>query len=90
MTWAAELKRRNWYCINSVDMPNVFKKYLYDQWYGSLSDEDKQYLEEQKKKRKEQEDRELQDTLRAFRMMTALYSSIAHKYWVQMHIMLKK
>lgn len=79
MAWAAELKRRNWYCINGVVMPNVFKKYLYDQWYGSLSDEDKQYLEEQKKK-KEQEDRELQDTLREIEFLNVMCRSISRYY----------
>lgn len=81
MAWAAELKRRNWYCICGTFMPQIFRKYLYDQWYESLSDEDKQYVAEQKERKKEQEDRELQNTLHALRMMTALCSSIAPKYW---------
>lgn len=82
MAWTAELKRRNWYCINGVFMQRVFRKYLYDQWYESLSDEDKQCLAERKKKKKEQEDRELQNTLREIEMMAALCSSITNKYKV--------
>lgn len=82
MAWAAELKRRNWYCINGVFMPRVFRKYLYDQWYESLSDDDKQRLAERKKKKKEQEDRELQNTLREIEMVAALCSSITNKYKV--------
>lgn len=80
MAWAAELKRRHWYCINGVFMPSVFRKYLYDQWYESLSDEDKQYVTEQRKKRQEQEDRELQDTLREIELVAAMCHSISHKY----------
>lgn len=82
MAWAAELKRRNWYCINGIFMPQIFRKYLYDQWYESLSDEDKQRLAEQKKKKKEQEDRELQNTLCEIEMVAALCSSITNKYKV--------
>ena len=32
-------------------MQKVFRKYLYDQWSESLSDEDKQCLTERKKKK---------------------------------------
>lgn len=59
-----------------------FRKYLYDQWYESLSDDGKQRLAERKKKKKEQEDRELQNTLREIEMVAALCSSITNKYKV--------
>lgn len=46
MTWRAELKRRKWYVILETDMPSIFSQYLYDTWYASLNEEDKQRLEE--------------------------------------------
>lgn len=48
MAWRAELKRRNWYCICGEDMPLFFKKYLYDKWYSSLSQEEKERYEKKK------------------------------------------
>lgn len=47
-----------------------------------VSDEDKQRLAERGKKKKEQEDRELQSTLREIEMVAALCSSITNKYKV--------
>ena len=49
MAWYAELKRRKWYCINSVDMIQLYKQKLYDDWYNALTDEQKQRLEEYRK-----------------------------------------
>lgn len=43
MAWAAELKRRNWYCINGVFMPQIFSRQLRAEWYASLSEEDRQH-----------------------------------------------
>ena len=31
MAWAAELKRRNWYCICGTFMPEIFSRQLYEQ-----------------------------------------------------------
>ena len=45
MAWYAELKRRRWYCIIGIDMIRLYKKKLYDDWYNSLTDEEKQRLE---------------------------------------------
>lgn len=80
MAWAAELKRRNWYCINDVFMPQIFSRQLRAEWYASLSEEDRQRLAARKKK--EQEDRELQNTLCEIEMVAALCSSITNKYKV--------
>ena len=41
MAWYAELKRRKWYCINGIDMMRIYKQKLYDDWYNSLTDEQK-------------------------------------------------
>ena len=49
MAWYAELKRRKWYCINGIDMIRFYKQKLYDDWYNSLTEEQKQRLEEYKK-----------------------------------------
>lgn len=53
MAWYAELKRRKWFCINGVDMIQIYSQKLYDDWYNSLTDEQKQRLEERRKAREE-------------------------------------
>lgn len=64
MAWAAELKRRNWYCICGTFMPQIFSRQLYDEWYASLSEEAKQRLAKKVQKKREKEYRELQQVLR--------------------------
>lgn len=64
MAWAAELKRRNWYCICGTFMPQIFSRQLYDEWYASLSEEVKQHLAKKVQKKREKEYRELQQGLR--------------------------
>lgn len=64
MAWAAELKRRNWYCICGTFMPQIFSRQLYDKWYASLSEEAKQRLAKKVQKKREKEYRELQQGLR--------------------------
>ena len=49
MAYYAELKRRKWYCINRMNMINMYNKYLYDEWHNSLTEEQKQRLEERRK-----------------------------------------
>lgn len=53
MAWYAELKRRKWYCIDGIDMIHLYKRKLYDDWYNSLTDEEKQRLEEYRKEKEE-------------------------------------
>ena len=72
MAWYAELKRRKWYCIRAVDMIRVYKKHLYDEWYNSLTEEEKLRLEEYRKKEKERKEREAQEALYKLAYMTAL------------------
>lgn len=64
MAWAAELKRRNWYCICGTFMPQIFSRQLYDEWYAFLSEEAKQRLAKKVQKKREKEYRELQQGLR--------------------------
>ena len=63
MAWYAELLRRNWYCINGNDMIWWYKKYLYESWYQSLSDEEKERLAEYEKRKREKRKKELKENL---------------------------
>lgn len=63
MAWYAELKRRKWYCINGIDMVSLYSQKLYDDWYNSLTEEQKQRYEEYKKAKAEKREREFKNML---------------------------
>ncbi len=69
MAWYAELKRRKWYCINGIDMIRFYKQKLYDDWYNSLTDEQKQRLEEYRKENEEKRKCDARMALEKFGMM---------------------
>lgn len=75
MAWYAELKRKKWYCINGINMPYLYKKHLYDEWYNSLTEEQKQTLEENRRKQREKDERELQQSLMRIAALTGYYRS---------------
>lgn len=75
MAWYAELKRRKWYCIKGVDMICFYKKYLYDEWYNSLTDEQKQRLEERRQAKKRKEEREARAAMQQLAFLTGYIRS---------------
>lgn len=81
MAWRAELIHRHWYCICGNFMPQIFSKYLYDQWYDSLSNEDKQLLTEYKRKEREKNDIELQECIRRIAVLSAICKSLPKGPW---------
>lgn len=70
MAWYAELKRRKWYCINQWDAITWYQHHLYETWYNSLTEEQKQKLVEIKQKEKEQRNRETQAALMRLAALT--------------------
>lgn len=72
MAWYAELKRRKWYCINGIDMIHEYKKKLYDDWYNSLTDEQKQRLEEYRKAKTEKRKHEAKIALARLEIMNMI------------------
>ncbi len=79
MAWYAELKRRKWYCINQVDMIHWYKKYLYDTWYNSLTEEQKLQLEEQRRRQKEKDERETHAAIMRLMTMTGIIASLNNR-----------
>lgn len=71
MAWYAELKRRQWYCINGIDTITDYRKARYEAWYSSLSEEQKQHLEERKRLREKQAEEELQKSIERIVYMTS-------------------
>lgn len=77
MAYYAELRRRNWYRLNGMrNMIYVFSEKLYQEWYDSLSEEDKQYLDERERKRKEKANAEFDMLLHRMGMMSAMVRSL--------------
>lgn len=76
MAWYAELKRRKWHCINGIDMIQLYRKKLYDDWYNSLTDEQKQRLEEYRKAKAEKNRREAKEAMQRLLMMSGMVSEL--------------
>lgn len=76
MAWYAELKRRKWYCINGIDMIQLYRKKLYDDWYNSLTDEQKQRLEEYRKAKAEKNRREAKEAMQRLLMMSDMVAGL--------------
>lgn len=78
MAWYAELKRRKWYCINGIDMIQLYRKKIYDDWYNSLTDEQKQQLEEYRKEKAEKRKYDAQMALARLGMMFNTMNQLTH------------
>lgn len=78
MAWNAELKRRKWYCINSIDMIQIYRKKLHDDWYNSLTEEQKQQLEEYRKAKAEKRKRDGKMALARLEMMYCILNEYTH------------
>lgn len=78
MSWYAELKRRHWYCINQWDTISWYRKYLYDIWYASLTEEQKAKLKEQKRRADAKRKRELETVFMQFATMTSIVCGLSH------------
>ena len=76
MAWYAELKRHRWHCINQFDAICWYRQYLYDKWYNDLTDEQKQHLEENKRKREEQRRKEAHEAIQRLAFMTATIAGL--------------
>lgn len=73
MAFYAELVRIQWYCVKGFDAIYWYKKKLYDDWYNSLTDEQKQLLEERKKQRAEDDQQRLTNF---FMGLTKIYMNL--------------
>ena len=85
MAFFAELKRRKWYCVNQFNAIRWYRKYLYDEWYNSLTDEQKQKLEEYRRKKKEKEEREAKEAIQRLAYMTATIAGLSNRKYDKYH-----
>lgn len=54
MAFYAEQIRRQWYRVMGVDMISWYSALLYDQWWNSLSDEERDRIESRRKQREDE------------------------------------
>lgn len=80
MAWYAELVRKRWYCICGIDMIHEYKKKLYDDWYNSLTEEEKERLKEIRRQEQEKTDKELKMTMLQLSAMKTLLSEFLIEY----------
>lgn len=78
MAWYAELKRRKWYCINGIDMIQLYRGKIYDDWYDSLTDEQKQRLEEYRKAKAEKRKHDVKTALTRLEWLYSFTNKITH------------
>ena len=80
MAWYAECVRRNWPYLLGCNMIYIYREHLYDEWYASLTDEQKQRLEEQKRRKAEKTEREFKQALQSLAMMNAICAGSPYSY----------
>lgn len=63
MAWYAELRRRDWYCIMGMDMVYEYRRECYENWYASLTDDQRQELKERHERREAEKQEKFRRTL---------------------------
>lgn len=74
MAFYAEMRRRNWYCVNQRNLIIWYSDLLYDEWYNSLTDEQKQRLKEIKMDREAKREAELNNALMGLITLTNFFT----------------
>lgn len=70
MAWFAEMKRRHWYRVIGVNMIYWYSNKLYDEWWGGLTDEQRELIEERRRKRRDREKTEAMTSLMSLAVMS--------------------
>lgn len=55
MAYWAECVRRHWWCVNGFDWISWFSKFHYDNWWNSLTDEQRERIIARRKAKKEKD-----------------------------------
>ena len=77
MAFYAEMKRRNWYCICGTNMISWYSNFLYDEWWNSLTEEQRERIIQRRKARREKADRECREVMQRLLVLSAAVSGIA-------------
>lgn len=66
--------------MEKIKLP--YSNYLYDQWYNSLTDEQRDLLEKARKRKQEQREKEVLETLSRIGMMSNVISKYTNGYYM--------
>lgn len=69
MAWYAELKRRRWYCIVEMDAIHAYKKKLHDDWWESLTPEEREHVLDLVEKKRQRERDEAKQAVQQIMLM---------------------
>ena len=83
MAFYAEMKRRHWYCVNGWNAILWYSDYLYDEWWNSLTDEQREKILERRRKRKEQRAKEAEAALARLLAMTSLVGNMGGNNYIE-------
>lgn len=81
MAWFAEMKRRKWYCICQRNLITWYSNKLYKEWLDSLTPEQKERLEEYRRKKKEKDTEARQALYNLLSFGVALGNAYCGRYW---------
>lgn len=76
MAFYAEMVRRKWHCVNGCDMIRWYKKYRYEMWYASLSEEERVAYHDRLKRDRERAEREARNAIMGLLSMATMCSSL--------------
>lgn len=76
MAWRAELLRRQWYCIKGFNMVTWYSNFLYDEWWNSLSEEQRQKIENYRRAKREREQRESRAAIMRLMSMSCIIAGV--------------
>lgn len=74
MAFYAEMRRRNWYCVNQRNLIIWYSNLLYDEWYNNLTEEQKQRLKEAKINRDIKREAELNNAIMRLITLTNFFT----------------
>ena len=83
MAFYAEMKRRHWYCVNGWNAILWYSDYLYDEWWNSLTDEQRERILERRRKRKEQRAKEAEAALARLLAMTSMVANMGGNNYIE-------
>lgn len=81
MAFYAEMCRRRWYCVKGMQLIRWYKRKLYDDWWNSLTDEEKEIVEHNRKVREEHRQRELEESIMRLGAISAHMLSLGSLYY---------
>ena len=76
MAFYAELIRRCWYCVCGENWIRFYRKFVYDTWYASLTESQKEQVRLAEEKKRKRDEYELHTALAELFVIDSVVASI--------------